>query len=374
MVPLGDHMGRRKNLPRGLWPVRTSPSGRLRSTTITLDPLTHALAGSAAARLVMARPLGRAAFLPGAVAALLPDADAAIRSTSDPLLYAEFHRHFTHALAFIPAGGTIAALPWIVARSTRPHWKAHLTAATIGYGTHGVLDAATTYGTRLLWPFSDVRVAWNWISIVDPLFTALLFTGVALAVWKRSATPVGIALVLSALYVAGGAVQRVRALDAQMRIATSRGHQPIRGDVFPAFGANIVWRSLYEADGVIVMDRIRVPWLGAPAWSGGWTTAALREAGEAHDEERRRDLARFRQFANGWMARAPGETGLIGDARYSMSDGGFVPVWGIRFTEAVSRPRVQWVDRSAQRRVDVRRLVREVFGRDESYGALPVPP
>ena len=41
-----------------------------------------------------------------------------------------------------------------------------------GFSTHGVLDACTSYGTQLGWPFSDVRFAWSNVSIVDPLFTA----------------------------------------------------------------------------------------------------------------------------------------------------------------------------------------------------------
>jgi hypothetical protein len=66
------------------------------------------------------------------VAALLPDADALVRSSADPLLYAEFHRHFTHSLAFIPVGGAIAALPWLLQGKRRTQWKAYLAAATFG--------------------------------------------------------------------------------------------------------------------------------------------------------------------------------------------------------------------------------------------------
>ena len=40
-----------------------------------------------------------------------------------------------------------------------------------GYATHGLLDACTSYGTVLFWPFSNERLTWNNISIVDPLLT-----------------------------------------------------------------------------------------------------------------------------------------------------------------------------------------------------------
>jgi membrane-bound metal-dependent hydrolase YbcI (DUF457 family) len=64
--------------------------------------------------------------------------------------------------------------------------EAYLGAATAGYATHGLLDASTTYGTLFFWPFTDMRVAWNAISIVDPLFTLVLLLGVALAVWRKA--------------------------------------------------------------------------------------------------------------------------------------------------------------------------------------------
>jgi inner membrane protein len=338
-----------------------------------VDPLTHALLGSATARVVLARPLGRSAWLPGVAGALLPDVDALIRSGADPLLYAEFHRHFTHALAFIPIGGALAALPWLLARRTRPHWKAYLGAATAGYATHGLLDASTTYGTLLFWPFTDMRVAWNAISIVDPLFTLVLLLGVAVAVWRKTRAPAAAALLVCAAYLTTGAVQRDRALDAQGRIAAVRGHDRARGAVFPGFGNNLVWRSLYRAGDTQYMDRIRVPWFGASSWSPGPQVRLLREEElppeVLADARLRRDFARFERFADGWVARAPGEPDVIGDGRYSSRADRFEPVWGIRFTPGSDVP-IEWVDRSRQRRIGLRALWTELRGADPRYRTI----
>ena len=52
-----------------------------------MDPVTHALMGSALARVALAPRLGRGAWLPGAAGALLPDVDGPIGSASDPLLF-----------------------------------------------------------------------------------------------------------------------------------------------------------------------------------------------------------------------------------------------------------------------------------------------
>ena len=40
-----------------------------------------------------------------------------------------------------------------------------------GFFTHVLLGCFTTYGTQSFAPFSDVRVAWGTVSVVDPLYT-----------------------------------------------------------------------------------------------------------------------------------------------------------------------------------------------------------
>lgn len=339
-----------------------------------MDPVTHALAGAAAARTLLSRPLGARAWLPGAVGALLPDADALIRSSADPLLYAEFHRHFTHSLAFIPVGGALASLPWLASPRVRRDWPRYLGAAMAGYATHGLLDACTTYGTLLFWPFSDWRVAWNIVSIVDPLFTLVLLAGVAIAAARRTARPVGMALAVAAAYLAAGATQHGRAAAAQMQLAAQRGNVPQRAAVFPAFATTIVWRSLYLHDGTLYMDRIRVPWFGAPEWSDGYTmqlaanTDTALPANALENSRVRRDVDRFAWFANGWIAHGD-EAGVIGDARYSASTTRFEPVWAIRLRPEQPIP-VEWIDRSGQRRIDPRELWDELRGAAAGYRAL----
>jgi len=78
-----------------------------------VDPVSQAVVGAAAAQVFLTDRLGKQAFACGAVGGLLPDSDVLIRSTADPLLAVEMHRHFTHALALVPIGGLIAALPFL---------------------------------------------------------------------------------------------------------------------------------------------------------------------------------------------------------------------------------------------------------------------
>lgn len=331
--------------------------------------MTQGLLGAAASHALFGQRVPRA-WLLGGLAAMAPDLDVLIRSETDPLLAIEHHRGFTHALAFIPVGGLLTALPWLTRAWARARWGAVVATTTAGYATHGLLDACTSYGTRLLWPFPH-RAAWDVIAIVDPLFTFTLLIGLVWAVWSRSRAPAAVALAVCALYLGLGAVQRERALAAQAHIATARGHTPERSAVLPAVGSNLVWRSLYQVGDRLHADRIRISWLGAAQWADGSELQAVSER-ELADADVRMQAAfrRFRWFAADWTVRAPADPGWIADARYSMRMDAYEPIWGIRFHSGRAVP-IEWVDRSSERKLAFRELWTEVTGTHPAYRPLP---
>ncbi|HYO75724.1 MAG TPA: metal-dependent hydrolase, partial [Thermoanaerobaculia bacterium] len=194
-----------------------------------MDPLTHALAGATLGWATTGSRLGRRSLAIGAAAALLPDVDVLIRSAADPLLAIEHHRGFTHSLLFVPVGGLIAALPFF-ARLDRMQQRWAALAGIIAYASHALLDAATTYGTQLFWPFSNHRVGLDVISILDPMFTLLTMVGVLAALNARRRL-VTIAIAIAIVWLAAGFVQRERATAAQSRLASTRGERVTRGAV-----------------------------------------------------------------------------------------------------------------------------------------------
>lgn len=339
-----------------------------------MDPLTQGLLGGAAAYVVYGRRLGPRALLIGAAGGVLPDADVFIRSAADPLLAVETHRQFTHALAFIPFGGFIAALPWLGRRANRAIWKTIAGAAIVGYATHGLLDACTTYGTQLFWPFSDARVAWDTISVIDPIFTLALLVGTIASAVRRSRVPAAVALCLCLLYLVAGGVQRNRASHVQAKLAAAREHPIARGKVFPTIGNNLVWRSLYRSGDTLFVDRIRVPWFGEPRFSPGTSVRADDEEGLTAAERSVprvvRDFRRFRWFSDGWLARDADDPSVIGDVRYSMRTDAFDAIWGIRFHPQRAIP-TEWVNRSRSRRIDVGDLWDEISGEAPAYRPIP---
>ncbi|MBI5689572.1 MAG: metal-dependent hydrolase [Verrucomicrobia bacterium] len=338
-----------------------------------MDPVSHVVLGASLAHAAFARRLGRAAAAAGGLAALLPDADIFIRSAQDPLVAIEYHRGFTHALIFVPLGAALVAGLWLLSPAwrRRDRWWPLWAAAALAYLSHTLLDAATSYGTQLLWPFSPHRSGWDLISIIDPIFTLVLAAGLILALRRCTLIPAGVGLGVAAVYLGCGAVQHGRALAAQRELAEARGHRIERCEMMPTMANNVVWRGLYVHEGRIYSDRIRVGWFSRPQTRGGWSLPATDAAALSPSEQarnHRRSFERFSWFSEGWVARHPADPTMLADMRYSLSAEAFDPIWGIRFTAPSAPTEVEWINRSRDRRVDVGDMWREITGRDERYG------
>lgn len=347
-----------------------------------MDPLTHILLGATLGYATLGRRLGRTAALAGGLAAFSPDADVFIRSAADPLLAIEHHRGFTHSLAFAPVGAAVVASLWLFRPAWRNRrWFTVWFCCTQAYFSHALLDAATSYGTQLLWPFSRHRTGWDIISIIDPVFTSVLLFGLTWALLKQRFLPVSAALIACALYLAFGVVQHARATAAQHALASARGHRIERFEVMPTLGNNIVWRALYLHDHRIFSDRIRVGWFSPAQVREGWSLPWVRTTDFSVSEAGRnahRSFERFAWFSEDWVARSPADPAVLADMRYSLSTEAFDPIWGIRFTPPESRTEVLWVSRSRDRKFSPGELWNEIIGRDPRFrsppgGAAPGP-
>lgn len=342
-----------------------------------MDPITHVLLGASLGYAAFGRKLGRSSAVSGGLAAFVPDADVFIRSVEDPLLAIEYHRHFTHSFAFAPLGALLVASLWIF-RSRWKHERLNLWACCLmGYVSHCLLDASTSYGTQLFWPFSDHRAGWDLISIVDPLFSLALFIGLFFALIVKQRRAVLVSLGFAVFYLAFGGIQHSRAQTAQSQLAARRGHTIQRYEVMPTLANNVIWRTLYRHDGKIFSDRIRVGWFSAPTVIVGWSLPAVDQPGLSEVERarnRNRSFERFHWFSEGWVARKPDDESLLGDMRYSLSTEAFDPIWGIRFTPDKSTADVEWVNRSRDRQIDLKDLWEEVIGRKKEHQPIVKSP
>ncbi|MDP2136127.1 MAG: metal-dependent hydrolase [Sulfuritalea sp.] len=320
-----------------------------------MDILTHAVMGAAMAAgvasvayrgpqtaLVARRRLAAGI---GAAAGLLPDADVLIQSGGDALLLLDFHRHFTHAMAFVPVGALVAALllwPFVRRRTDFGLLYLYCLAA---YLPQPLLDACTSYGTYLWLPFSQRREAWNLIAVVDPLFTLLLAVPLFLYLRRTDSRAVRWGLLLGACYLGLSFVQQQRGEAALAALAQARGHQATQVSVKPSMANLVLWRSLYVHDGQVQVDAFHLgPTLRHyPGASAPLLDAVATQKVAAGEAMRLRDIERFRIFSDGFLVLDARRPGFVGDARYAMQPTAIAPIWGLEWrgagaaTEFVSR-------------------------------------
>lgn len=299
-----------------------------------MDPLTQGALGAA---LPASTQGGRQTAVAGAVgfiAGMAADLDVLIRSPTDSLLFLEYHRQFTHSLVFVAVGGfLVAALFFLCFRRWLTTGFPRLWLfSSLGYATHGLLDAATSYGTQLLWPFSEDRFSFSIVSIVDPLFTLPVLSLVIAGMVRRSGRWARVAMVWAACYLALGAYQHRAAEALAQRLARERGHEPVRLEVKPTFANLVVWRSIYETADRFYVDAVR-PGFTADTFEGA--SIARLDLPSAfpwldRSSQQARDVERFARFSDGFVARATDGSERLVDIRYSMVPTEIAPLWSIR--------------------------------------------
>ncbi len=187
-----------------------------------MDNLTHSLTGALAAKLLATKTKTtppakqeRAFFWLLVFSANLPDLDVLLGLIGDPIFSTRHHRGLTHSVLFAPllaitpamlwycftsrlaipplrgAGGCLRLLKKISAKfrtapppnspqggnffkeaAFEPQTLSRFyLCALLGILIHISFDVITSYGTRLLLPFSETRFALDWMFIIDPFFT-----------------------------------------------------------------------------------------------------------------------------------------------------------------------------------------------------------
>ena len=301
-----------------------------------MDAITQGIIGAVAAGSCAPKQHERRWALAGGLAGLAPDLDVLIRSPSDPLLFLEFHRHFTHSLFFIPFGAALVAGVLSLLYRGRSSFSNLFGPCLLGFATHGLLDACTSYGTSLFWPASSERVAWNIISIVDPLFTGLLIAGLVTTLRTQRRRWVHLGALLGAFYLGFGCHQHQRAQAHQKALAGTRGHLVERSEVKPSFGNNFLFRSCYQSDQTYFVDAIRIPWWGPIiVYPGGHIPRLDPEefiAAHALSPKTENDVRRFAHFSKAFLIEDPHHPNVIGDLRYALLPNDIAPLWGIQWS------------------------------------------
>ncbi len=314
-----------------------------------MDPLSQGAVGTAFAQSTADKNNIFKISVIGFLAGLAPDLDILIQSSTDPILFLEYHRQFTHSLFFIPFGSLIVALVLFPLFKRSMSIKTVYFASLLGYSTHGLLDACTSYGTQLFWPFSNERVTWNNISIVDPLFTipVLILVVIAIKTKKKIFSCFSIGWII--FYLSLGFIQYERALLAAVELAHVRGHNPERLTLKPSFGNLILWKSIYQHKETFYVDAIRTA--QTSSWCKGESIRVFNYQYHLPDLEKesqqKKDIERFRWFSQDYLGYDK-ERNIVTDVRYSMIPNQIAPMWGLMIDEqrSVNDHAIWWTSRS----------------------------
>lgn len=148
-----------------------------------MDSFTQIVLGAAVGEAVLGKKVGNKAMLYGAIAGTIPDLDVLASNFTDTVNALSIHRGFTHSILFSVIFAPIFG--WIVSRyETYKNFKNWSWLFFGAFITHPMLDAHTTWGTQLFWPF-DVRLAFKTIFVIDPLYTLPFFIFLILALKQK---------------------------------------------------------------------------------------------------------------------------------------------------------------------------------------------
>ena len=172
-----------------------------------MDSLTQIVLGASVAEATLGKKIGNKAIVLGAIAGTIPDLDIVTRFFVDDLTASVMHRGFSHSLIFPFVAAPILA--WILKKIYYNYsdvsfndWLKMFFLAII---THPLLDAQTTWGTQLFWPF-EWRVAVENIFIIDPIYTLPFLTFLILTAFqdkisKRRKLYNSLGLIISSAYL-----------------------------------------------------------------------------------------------------------------------------------------------------------------------------
>ncbi len=173
-----------------------------------MDSLTQATLGAAVAEAFLGKKIGRKAAVFGAIGGTIPDLDVLLTPFFTELQKVSIHRGYSHSILFCVLGAFLFAYllsrsKWAKEISYKQWWGVSFLVLL----THVLLDTFTSYGTQLFLPFTDWRVGFDSISIIDPFYSLPLLFGLIGSVYfykpedKKRSRSNRIGLVVSSLYL-----------------------------------------------------------------------------------------------------------------------------------------------------------------------------
>jgi len=225
-----------------------------------MDSITQIVLGAACGEVVLGKKIGNRALLFGAIGGTIPDLDVFVgkiiyNSEIDSMA---FHRGFMHSFLFAILGAFVFGFFafWLYNRgkrfgmTTQKDWVWLFFASIF---THPILDSFTAYGTQLFAPFSNYRVAFNNISVADPIYTLpFLVLLIVVMFFKRTSTKRSLFLKLglgvSSLYMILTLVNKCYVNGVYKKALEDEKINYLRFQTQPTILNNFLWYGIAETE------------------------------------------------------------------------------------------------------------------------------
>jgi inner membrane protein len=143
-----------------------------------MDSITQATLGAAIGEAFLGKKIGNKGAVLGATVATIPDLDVVFYLFYDKLEMLSIHRGYSHSILLSVLGAFLIAYllkkaKWTEKLSYQRLWLF----SWLALFTHSLLDTFTAYGTQLFLPFSDARLGFDSVNVIDPVYTVPLLLG-----------------------------------------------------------------------------------------------------------------------------------------------------------------------------------------------------
>ncbi len=351
-----------------------------------MDSLTQAALGAAVGEAVLGKRLGNHAIVWGAVFGTLPDLDVIASPFLDTARKLEFHRGASHSLLLIVLASFLFAKP--LAKLWKRQKISRARAGTfvfLVWFTHVLIDCFTVYGTSVFWPFSETRVAFNHMFIIDPLYTFPLVVSLFWLAFhrmkkqrKKRVRILRWGLGLSTAYVAFSVAMKFLVSAAFEADLTRRDTTYTRRMEAPTPFNTLLWRSVVESDDEFLVGYRSV--FDPPSKPVRWTIYPKRK--EVIEElASEREIRTLDWFSRGWwIARTHAKGVWLADLRFGETrtfdakpgtvDSRFMFSWSFR--PDAERDRLRQTSIEVRDPKDsMKRIFARIVGQDEKWEGIP---
>lgn len=225
-----------------------------------MDSLTQIILGAACGEAVLGKKIGNKALLFGAIGGTIPDLDVFIGKWiyNNEIQAMAFHRGFMHSILFALFGCFLFG--WLTYKLYNTGKRKETTVLKDwillffwAIFTHPILDCFTPYGTQLFAPFTNYRVAFNTISVADPLYTLpFLICMIVLMFYNRTKTKrkswLKTGIYLSSIYLIFTVINKVYIDSVFEKSFKKAGINIERFSAQPTILNNILWYAVAETE------------------------------------------------------------------------------------------------------------------------------